>query len=530
MNRLRLYGPGGMDHVDPCCAYHPPAGQLLRLFTRQLFSYPAEADLRDWRAVTPVPDLAADVPTIYNAGMGASGRTYTVHMRPGVYWDTTPPRAVTTHDVVRGFKRMCNPVRRSPVLSYFTSTIRGMAEYCASFASPGGDRDAAELAGFQNAHDIPGVRAVDDETIVFELNRPTLDFINMLALTCASPAPVEYDAYLPDSPELRENLRSVGPYRFDVPSLSFSPNPAWRQETDPVRGRPVERIEVTVTPATPEQVAEKIQAGGADLAWGPVASSGPPAGDLGLALDPYLLLNLRGVLSTVELRRAVSYAVDKSVLLDLFPEGAARVAGSVVPPGNDAHVPSLDPYATAGGRGNRRKARTLLAAAGVEDPVLTLVHPAAGAGAAVAGSVAADLTRTGITVRIIGLDPAAFHRTLTDLPGEWDIAVASRWPDWYDLNARVFLQPLVSAGNVAGYSCVDVDDLVQQAVETVEPVKANLLWQDVQRRVLDDTVVVPLLFRAPVSTPVRGSRVRDAVPLPTFGYVDDLTALRLVES
>ena len=93
---LRYLGPGGMDHVDPACAYYTFSHQVLRLFTRQLFGYRTTLD-ED--ALIPVPDLAAEVPTVVGGGLSADGRRYRIRLRPGVLWDTEPPRPVTAADV-----------------------------------------------------------------------------------------------------------------------------------------------------------------------------------------------------------------------------------------------------------------------------------------------------------------------------------------------------------------------------------------------------------------------------------------------
>src|SRR5262245_16992873 len=94
---LRLRGPGDPAALDPACVDDAPSRRLVRLYARQLFTYRAELDLRSWQAVAPVPDLAAQIPSIYNAGLGASGTTYVVHLRPDVRWDTAVPRPVTAH-------------------------------------------------------------------------------------------------------------------------------------------------------------------------------------------------------------------------------------------------------------------------------------------------------------------------------------------------------------------------------------------------------------------------------------------------
>src|SRR6185436_10987244 len=107
------------------------------------------------------------------------GRTYTIRLRPGIRWNTTPPRTVTAPDFVRGFKMLCNPVSPTWVLQYFTGTIVGLAGHCAAFAKI--PPDTAAIRRFVETHEVSGVRAVDDTTIVVRLNQPATDFLNILA-------------------------------------------------------------------------------------------------------------------------------------------------------------------------------------------------------------------------------------------------------------------------------------------------------------------------------------------------------------
>jgi peptide/nickel transport system substrate-binding protein len=543
---LRLYGPGDCDQLDPVVA----SGTLTRLYSRRLFTHQAVEDLRTWQAVAPVADLAAQIPSIYNAGVGASYTSYVVHLRPGVLWDTTPPRELTADDVVRGFKRMGNPVCAPPVLGYFTSTIRGMSEYCSGYAEAVSSTcpDPAVLAAYQNSHDIPGLLRLDDHTLVIELRRPAMDIIDILALPCAAPAPVEYDEFVPGTARA-EQIRSTGPYRpaAQVPGqrLLLEPNPVWRQDLDPVRHRPADAIEIVTAAATPDQVMARIRAGATDLPWGqPVAQ--PPAAPAGTwALDPYLVLNTRsanagGALGDVRVRQAISYAINKAAIAaiaeDLGTGAAVRIAGSVIPPGNEGHQ-DLAPYATAGGRGDPDRCRALLADAGRPDGfTLTAIHPSTELGAAITASCATDLAKAGITARLVALDPPVYQDWLTD-PGTptWDIAVASWWPGWSHGNGRVFLQPLFQAselrgtGNYGRYREPEADALIERAlVDAVEhPARTTEAWQEAERRVLADAPVVPLLFQAPSLPPVHGTRVSDARVLPAHGYSFDLTGIRL---
>jgi peptide/nickel transport system substrate-binding protein len=530
---LRLYGNGDVDQLDPAVA-DASAADLLRLLSRQLVTYEARQDLRDWQAGVPVPDVAIHVPSTYNMGLGASQRGYVLHLRPDVYWDTTPERPVTAHDFVRGFKRMCNPLSRPRALTYFTSSIRGMADFCAGFeaAISPASATADALAAYQDAHEIPGVFAVDDETLVIEVVRPALDFVHMLALPCASAAPVEYEAFLPGSRELQLNLRSNGPYRVAhyVPGreLVLERNPAWRRGADPVRRAYVESVEVTAARTSRGRIEASIDAGDADLAWGPESPRVPLDAQApgSYALDPYLVFNVAtgsAALKDVRVRRAIAAAIDKSALAEVARRAGdldACTAATIVPPNNDAH------HELSAAAPDPALARALLAEAGYADG-LTLVaaHGEHDLDAELARSWAADLERVGIGARLVRQGRHGLG---------WDVATRTWSADWTSLNGRVFLQPLFQTGasaNDGGYSSALVDALVDRALSAAieEPRYAAAAWRDVEREVLADVAVVPLLHRAP-GVSRRSERVRNALALPAHRYAYDLSAVWLEAS
>ena len=118
---LKLLGSSDVDHLDTASAYYVATYTLERAFTRQLFSYPASTDTTT--ADTPVADVAAEVPTQANGGVSADGRTWTIHLRPGVRWNTSPAREVTAQDFARGLERLCNPVSPVGAPGYYENTV-----------------------------------------------------------------------------------------------------------------------------------------------------------------------------------------------------------------------------------------------------------------------------------------------------------------------------------------------------------------------------------------------------------------------
>ncbi|GLZ42295.1 ABC transporter substrate-binding protein [Actinokineospora sp. NBRC 105648] len=557
---LRLYGPGSMDHVDPATSFFMLSGQIIRLFTRQLFAYPPIEGLRDWRELNPVADVATEIPTVANGGISADRLTYTVHLRPGVRWDTSPEREVTAADFVRGFKRMCNPVLRSGAIHYFTSTIVGMAEFCDAYtAAVPADPSPADLAGFQDTHEIAGLRAPDDRTLEFHLLRPATDFIHILATAFTSPAPVEYDAFLPDSDEFRRGVRSCGPYRLTEyvhgERLHLDPNPSWRKEADPVRCGHLDGVHVTMVPtATPAEVEHQIRSGAADLSWAsPVTepyavNPANPEDNLGYAVNPYLAFNMvspnaDGAVTKLKVRQAIAFAVNKAAMIDIFDNLSAGTvmwpAHTAIPPGNYGYR-DYDLYPTPGDRGDPDRARALLVEAGYGDGLtLTVVHRDMDANPEVAQQLEVDLAKIGISLRLVGFGHAEHYPRLQDpanaRAGTWDIAVAAWTPDWFGDNGRAFLQPMFQTNAVAGtgnygcYSNPEVDRLIDHALSLSDPDAASAAWHEVDLLIMRDAAIVPVLVHAPTIPHLRGARVRNAIAMPTVDRWFDLSNLWLEE-
>ena len=98
---LNMLGQSDIDYMDPNISYYSIGYLGLREWSRQLFTYPATPG----KTTTAVPDLATQMPTTSNGGVSADGKTYTITIRKGAKWDTSPARQVTAADVVRGVKR-----------------------------------------------------------------------------------------------------------------------------------------------------------------------------------------------------------------------------------------------------------------------------------------------------------------------------------------------------------------------------------------------------------------------------------------
>src|SRR5215467_9468265 len=333
---LKIVAASGPDHLDTVAAYYTADYMVERAYARQLLTYPYAVDKKvgdaGWnKTITPVADIATAVPTTANGGIADGGKTYTFHIKPGVMWDTNPPRQVTSQDFLREFKAFFNPVQPVGAPEYFTSTIAGLEAYdnaeTAYFANKAHPPTAQNITNFQNTHSIPGITTPDSSTIQFTLVQPAADFVYMMAMPFTSARPVEYNAYVPDSAQFRQHTISDGPYQITnlVPGKSFNMvrNPAWKQSTDTIRHQWVNEIATTigVTSATTQLADQK--AGTYDLTNdvqldpASVAAKNPkffawPWSNT----NPYLVFNLRspdakGAAGKLGVRQAVEYGVSK---------------------------------------------------------------------------------------------------------------------------------------------------------------------------------------------------------------------------
>jgi peptide/nickel transport system substrate-binding protein len=262
---LNMLGSGDVDYMDPNISYYSIGYLGLREWSRQLFTYPARAG----ETTHAVPDLAADMPTT-GKGLSADGLTYTITIRSGAKWNTSPARQVTAADMVRGVKRTCNPAQPFGGLPDYLDLIVGLQSFCDGFAKVG--HTPAAMTAYMDSTPLPGVVAKDDLTVEFKLTHPASYFPDMLTLPAFSPAPKEYDAYVPASAELASHTISDGPYMVEsyspTKNITFTRNPAWSADSDPIRKAYVDKIVINET-VTQDSTQQQLQTGTptADMEW-----------------------------------------------------------------------------------------------------------------------------------------------------------------------------------------------------------------------------------------------------------------------
>ncbi|POM22244.1 Oligopeptide-binding protein OppA precursor [Actinomadura rubteroloni] len=543
---LKVVGSADVDHLDTSSGYTTVSSLLTRQFARALFSFRGSDTFEE--AIKVRPDVAADLPTQQNGGISADGRTYTIKLRQGVRWNTQPPREVTAADFVRGIKRICNPAKPSGGMAYYTETIQGLSAYCDGYGKVDA-KDPKAMAAYQNGHDVAGLTARDDKTLVVKLTSPASDFTNILGLQFAAAAPAEYDRYVPDSPQFRTHTISDGPYQI----TSYTPNkqyvldrnPAWSAQTDQLRAQKPQRIQITMGQDSPDVVQQQMEQGSADLSWDQtVPTSKIPSlkGNAnfkimdGSTSNPYLVFNTLspnngGALGKAQVRQAIQYAIDKTALVQIYggPD-VSEVLNQVIPPRSVGYQ-QFNLYPTPGNGGDPNKCKQALAAAGYPNGItLKFPYRVSSNHPKIAQSVQANLKACGITANLTPDTNGTFYNTTLVTPadakaGKWDIAGPGWIPDWYGNNGRTNIVPLFdgrhygpNSTDYGGYDNPKVNQLIDRALEAKDAGAAAGFWAAADKLIMQDAAVVPFMNQ---KYPIfHSSRAKNTLYLPMYQGFD----------
>lgn len=522
---LKIVGTADLDHFDPTNAALVTTNNFLRATQRTLIGYNSSTD-EDER-IRPVGDLATEVPQPTNGGL-----TYTFTLRDGAMWNApSGARQVTSVDFERGMKRMCNPALGSAALTYFVTLIEGMDSFCDGFAEVEPTVDA--MKAYIEENDISGITQPDDMTVEITLTETAGDFVYMVSLPTASPAPVEVLDYMPDGPEYRANYIASGPYTpVDyVPdgSLKLDRNPAWSADADPLRGANVDHIEITFG-VQPDAAIQQLQAGDADMVYDITippailslltATADPKVMTMSAGRTAFLFINTvsennNGALKDLRVRQALNYAINKAALVQQMggPTVAQPQNGIFGPGVLGFHEFNL--YPSEGHAGDPEKARALLAEAGYPDGI-TLKMPYRNQNnmPEIAQTIQAAMAEAGITLDLTPVTASDYYSKFMTNPrntqeGAWDIAPVGWAPDWVGGAARSVFQPQFSFDgrhqtyNYTDYNNDKANEIAKQAINATTPEEAARLWGEVDVLVMTDAPVVPyyteqvVLYRGP---------------------------------
>jgi peptide/nickel transport system substrate-binding protein len=489
------------QHLDPAKSQNL-AITTIGLIHRKLTAWKTSAD----GPATVVPDLATDT-----GRASADGKTWTFTLKDGQKMaDGTP---ITSAEIKYGIERSFDAAF-SGGLGYHKTLLAGGSSYTGPFK--GGD--------------LASIETPDAKTIVFHLARPYGDWPWIVSMPAFSPVPKGKgtDASY-DSTPVCSGPYQVAAYTKGV-SVRLTRNPNWDAKSDPARSGLPDAIVIQLGQET-GVVAQRLLASTGNDATAFGASFVNPAQLAQIRSNPaakdqlvtsksgalaYLALNTkRGPLANPKVRQAFQYAVDKTAY-QIASAGSVDLAGPIATTLITEGIAGREVFDLypAPPNGDVVKAKQLLAEAGFPNGIDNLDFPVSTANndADKAQALQAALQRAGIRTKLRPLDEDAWEAVVTGNDGSYDLTLGSWQPDFPSANANI--QPLFGTSEIGNggynesrYSVPEVDALIAQAQGTVDPAAAGKLWAQADRRILQDSPVVPLIYTR--NSFLHGSKVGD---------------------
>ena len=388
----------------------------------------------------------------------------------------------------------------------------------------GGDRFAsyaALLEGFDDASVITKVEARDAATVAITTKAPFGPLLASLAMpsfAIVSPKSMRDDPTAWSTPA-STGAAGTGPFAFRpsswLPGQQVTLERSrtyWLKDQTGAALPYADRVVFRVVRDEAVRIAE-LRSGGLDVvrdigpAVLPTVRADPNLDDLA---RPAFNVAYLGVSDTarpfdrVEVRRAIAMSIDRSVLATALYSGAARPASQLIPPrllGHDESVVEFTKHDVAG-------AKRLLADAGMGSGFATeLWYPSAWRSQypdprRVAESVAADLSRIGITAAVRPAEPAALRADVR----------AGRLPLWIGESAADSADPDSFFTDGAAWAGDVVRELVRRARYEADASKRTELYKQVSKLIQQDAARIPLVHAEGIIAATK--KVRGLLPHP----------------
>lgn len=405
------------------------------------------------------------------------GKTYLFYLRKGVKFHSNkkfkPSRDFNADDVLFSFNRQLDPSHPYHKVS-------------------GGNYDY--FIGMDMANIIDKVEKVDDYTVKFSLKVPNAPFLANLGMDFTSIFSKEYaDKMLKiGKPEnVDKKPIGTGPFKF----VSYKKDSALRYVAfqNYWEGKSkLDRLVFSITPDASVRYA-KLQKGECH------AAPYPNPGDIEklksdstitLLSKPGLNIGYLGFNTAVKpfdnlkVRKALSYAVNKSAIIESVYQGAGQVAKNPIPPTMWSYNDDVKDYDY-----NPKKAKALLKEAGFEKgmnvelwamPVSRPYNPNA---RRMAEMIQEDWKNVGINAKIVSYEWGEYLKRLRN--GEHQAALMGWTGDNGDpdnfLNTLLSCSATESGSNYAKFCNKTFDDLVVNAVQENNQEKRVALYEKAQQ-------------------------------------------------
>jgi len=344
---------------------------------------------------------------------------------------------------------------------------------------------------------VEAIEAPDRHTVVFRLKRPQPSLLLMLA----SGYSAVYPAHVPLA-EFKNRCVGTGPFKLKEnkpgESVEYVKNPDYF-----VKGRPyLDGIKFVVIRDRSTQIAA-LQSGQLDVAgsgWNRTNAEDAKAGAAKLVMverdsnvnDNVLINYKRPPFNDRRVRHAINLALDRQAYLIGPRQGAATFGGALLPkPAGVWGLPAAEVTKLPGmGDAAKQKAeaRRLLAEAGFgpgKPLKLTVSTRQLAIYVDTASWMVDQLQQVGIEATLEQIDTGVWHPKMTRL--EYQVALNLTGVGVDDADAQLFENYRCgSQRNFSGYCSEDIDRLMVEQSQTVDPKKRLALVNEIDRKLQAD--------------------------------------------
>lgn len=430
--------------------------------------------------IVPDPETATAVPGVAESWeISDDGTVYTFTLRDDAVWSDGVP--VTAQQFVDSWLRILDPDTAAPYAWFPSMFIKGAAEFNAGEAGP----------------EAVAVRAIDDKTFQFETVGPLPYTLDALGHYSFAVVPTQAIEEFGSEWTLPENFVGNGPYTLAEWSpqeqIVLEPNPTyWNAEK-------VSIDRIVFLPVDDDTTAHNMYLNG-EVDW----TNTIPVGQIEQAqlrddyhADPYLgtyyyvFNNEREPLTDPNVRKALSMAIDRDLLVETVTKAGQVPAYSM--------VPEMTGYPGIDGLGfDVEAAQQLLAEAGYPGgegfPELTILYNTNESHKAIGEFIQQQwLENLGINLTLENQEWGTYLASRR--AGEFDVARAGWIGDYQDPNT--FLDMFITGGAMNGgrYSNARYDELIEQAAQmSPGPDRFNALTEAETIFIEEDMAVMPIYY------------------------------------
>lgn len=442
----------------------------------------------DWDTNAAKPLAAADFPTISEDGL-----VYTFKLREGMKFHNGDP--VDAESFVRGWKRVANPAMDTPSdICYHLAPVAGYNEF-----------NAGETEEFT------GLKAVDELTFEITLAAPMADF----PAVCCHPGLVPVPQCALDDPKtFLEQPVGNGPFKMDGPWKHNQYINLVRFDDYYGEAPKLDGVYMSIQ-KDPNTAFNEFKAGSIDFAQIPTGqiedvkeaygtsedgyeSTPGKQALVGTELSTYFMIpcSQDPVLQDVNVRRALSLAINRQNIVDTLYEGSRKPATSIMPTAIDDDELNTWQYCTY----DPERAAKILDEAGYKADAngkrgieITLNYNGDGGHEELMSTIQLDLEAVGFTIKQDAVEWATYLTNLTD-----DAFSLGRlgWTADYPTMDN-FLYPNFYTGaenNFEKYSNPEADKLMEEARQIKDDEERKAACRKICNLIGEDVPVIPIMF------------------------------------